>query len=738
MGMTGWVPLPLARRDAVRRPATLLAAAFAIAVLLAAVPTAASAHSQLVSSSPGAGEVIATPPTEVRLSFTEPVDPRYTSLDLLDSAGAIIVAQAGTPDPANARVLVASVPAGAVPADGLVTVNWRTLSAADGHVAQGFLTFGVGKVTEADFAAAGGAGGATGAAAAETGQLHGGHSAAIAIVEVPARMLGYGGAMLAVGLAIFGYVVLRPAARALSSHHTKEADAIRPAPEDARDASGAPGSASANGPIVRRTGARARGGRRGGTTKPRAVAGRAIPFDVRMATATRRARVAQPAPWSMAEVEEALAVAAGVALIATAAGWVVLLAIGVASLAGSAGTPDVVAFATGTRSGGLLAGGIVLGAVGGIAVLAVFRLGGRLRARAALTLGGATGLGCLVLAAAGSHAAAFASPVPGAVDVVHLASAGVWLAGLGVLAAAAGFSRAGRLDPDVMRSLVPRFSALALVSVATIALTGVYADQLLTGDLLSTGSPYELNLVLKIVVFLLALVFGAVNFFDSGHDRPWIGGLRRRLTLELAAGIAVLAIAANLTSGSPTASARPVAIEPAVSSVTSGAPVSLELLPGRPGPNRFIARVAGTQPAAAVTELVLQRLDAEVGTARMAMRPDPGGQTDQLVSDASLPVGSRWDATIVLSGPEGELARQRFVFGVDAEAISEGRATTFLDPALVVAILLLALGILGLGFGIAGGVLPRTLPDASRPALLGAGALSAILGLTILLAGIPH
>jgi hypothetical protein len=241
----------------------------------------------------------------------------------------------------------------------------------------------------------------------------------------------------------------------------------------------------------------------------------------------------------------------------------------------------------------------------------------------------------------------------------------------------------------------------------------------------------------KVVVFLVALGIGAVNFFDGGMNRTWIGGLSRRLIAELAAGVAVLAVAANLTSGSPTALAPPIAIEPAVSTATAGASVSLAVVPGRPGPNRFIANVAG-QPAGSVTELVLQRLDEEVGTARVPMRPDPTGAAGQLVSDASLPVGSRWDAMIVQSTPAGELGRHRFVFAVDTETISEGRATPFIDPAVLVAILLLALGILGLGYGLAGGVLPRTLPDASRPALLGAGALGAILGLAILATGIPH
>jgi hypothetical protein len=61
-----------------------------------------------------------------------------------------------------------------------------------------------------------------------------------------------------------------------------------------------------------------------------------------------------------------------------------------------------------------------------------------------------------------------------------------------------------------------------------------------------------------------------------------------------------------------------------------------------------------------------------------------------------------------------------------------------IDPALLLAVLLLALGIAGLAFGLAGGVLPRTLPDASRPALLGASTVGALLGLAIIVVAGPR
>jgi putative copper export protein/methionine-rich copper-binding protein CopC len=635
-----------------------------------------AAHSALVASSPGAGSVVTTAPSELRLVFSEPVDPGFTSLDLLDSSGAALLSNVGEPDPADPRVLVAVLPAGTIPRAGLFTVRWRTLSASDGHVTRGFFTFGVGDVTAAEVGAADAGG---------SGGLHGGHAAGIVVVEIPGKVLGYGGSMLAFGLAILGFLVLRPAAR---------------------------GEAAA--------------------------AGGAMELVSRPAARRRRPRSAEGPPTSLASVFRATPLAAGWALVAGAAGCAILLAIAVASLSGSGGSTGIVAVMAGTRSGALLTARIVLGVVGGAAVLGLHRVGGANGPGRALALAGLAGFGGLALTAAGSHAAAFASPVPTVVDVVHLAAASIWLSGLGLLAALTDFGRGSRLAPGALRSIIPRFSALALVSVAAIALTGAYADWTLTRDPFSVGTPYQLSLAVKIAVFAAALALGALNYFDGGEERPGRGGLSRRLVAELVAGFAVLTIAANLTSGSPTALDRPVGIEPAASTAASGAELSLDLYPGRAGPNRFVTMGPAVETPGVVVEMVLQRLDAEEGTSRITMRPEPVAAAPRFVADASLAESSRWDATIVTTDPVGtETGRQRFVFALDAAGVSEGRSVPPVDPAMLLAVLLLALGIAGLAFGLAGGVLPRTLPDASRPALIGAGTIGTLLGLAILVGAGP-
>ncbi len=72
-----------------------------------------------------------------------------------------------------------------------------------------------------------------------------------------------------------------------------------------------------------------------------------------------------------------------------------------------------------------------------------------------------------------------------------------------MLGALTDFGGKSRLEPGALRAVIPRFSALALVSVALIALTGIYADWVQTRDLLGFDTPYEINLLVKILVFVL-------------------------------------------------------------------------------------------------------------------------------------------------------------------------------------------------------------------------------------------
>lgn len=123
--------------------------------------------------------------------FSEPLEAGFSSLDMSDAAGTELLSRAGDVDGSDAFALVAPLPP--LP-DGVYTVTWRSLSAADGHTAEGFFSFGVG-----DVGAVPGSGGAH-----ETGTPLDPIGAAL-------RTLAYAGLLPVLGLAAFGRVALRRA-----------------------------------------------------------------------------------------------------------------------------------------------------------------------------------------------------------------------------------------------------------------------------------------------------------------------------------------------------------------------------------------------------------------------------------------------------------------------------------------------------------------------------------------------
>jgi copper transport protein len=108
--------------------------------MLALAPQAASAHPDLATSRPAAGEIVPGGLSELTLSFTERVELRYTTLVVITAAGDTIrggVTFEGTENRSVRFTLNASL------ASGVYRVVWRT-AGADGHVVGGEYGFSVG------------------------------------------------------------------------------------------------------------------------------------------------------------------------------------------------------------------------------------------------------------------------------------------------------------------------------------------------------------------------------------------------------------------------------------------------------------------------------------------------------------------------------------------------------------------------------------------------------------------
>jgi len=219
----------------------------------------------------------------------------------------------------------------------------------------------------------------------------------------------------------------------------------------------------------------------------------------------------------------------------------------------------------------------------------------------------------------GSHAAAEPQPIlPVLADWLHLLAASVWVGGL--IYFVAGLWTIREFEP-VMRTrltarLIPRFSALALLSVGTLALSGVYATSLRIGALEHlTGTWYGRSLLIKLFIFLPMVMLGAINLFNTSPamkraaqagNAALITRFHRLISSEVTLGAAVLLSVGVLTALPPpqvAASAPTFDLSAEVDDLS----LKLNITPGRVGVNTFTTYVtAGRQPVVNAKEVALR------------------------------------------------------------------------------------------------------------------------------------
>ena len=174
-----------------RRRAGLVVAMAVVAmasVFLAAAP--ASAHASLVASSPDSGSVVQQRPTQVRLTFSEPVEAERGALVVTAPDGTPLAGVRPSIDPKDRTTVVAALPRLLAP--GTYRVTYRVLS-IDGHPVGGEIRFGYREASGSLEAAKGGPG-----------------SGAPTVAAVVPRAVAAGGALAVAGL--FGYLLVVVAA----------------------------------------------------------------------------------------------------------------------------------------------------------------------------------------------------------------------------------------------------------------------------------------------------------------------------------------------------------------------------------------------------------------------------------------------------------------------------------------------------------------------------------------------
>ena len=145
----------------------------------------AQAHANILRSDPADNSVLPAFPPLIKIWFSEPVAPDFSTAILLDVNGVqITTPQAVRFDASDPTLLILEPPA---LGDGIYTVTWRAASASDAHATSGLFVFRVGSV-----GAAGPAAGAAGSAS---------DAPPLSLPETILRWLNYFGLLALMGAA---------------------------------------------------------------------------------------------------------------------------------------------------------------------------------------------------------------------------------------------------------------------------------------------------------------------------------------------------------------------------------------------------------------------------------------------------------------------------------------------------------------------------------------------------------
>jgi copper transport protein len=281
----------------------------------------------------------------------------------------------------------------------------------------------------------------------------------------------------------------------------------------------------------------------------------------------------------------------------------------------------------------------------GLVTLTVVPLWRRAGAAAALLLS----LGLVVTQTTAGHSATRGTLGQG-LDLLHVTAAAAWTGGLAVTVAAVLIAGASRWQ--VASHALPRFSALALGSVAVLVLAGV-ANGLLELDGLSglVDTTYGKLLLVKAGLVAGLIALGAVNRRSirdlRGGDTPSV--LRRRfartLGVELGVMVLVVAVTAALVAEPPNVVARTGPFE----QQTTIGPLGLDVIvdPARPGRNTIhLTLTDRVGRPTTVDGLRVLATQTERGIGPLRLEATPAGPGHYIVAGAALPLSGDWQLRI--------------------------------------------------------------------------------------------
>ena len=297
----------------------------------------------------------------------------------------------------------------------------------------------------------------------------------------------------------------------------------------------------------------------------------------------------------------------------------------------------------------------------------------------------------------GSHAASEPQPtLPVIGDWLHLLAASIWIGGLLYFVGGVWATRqlARSFRTRLTAQLIPRFSALALISVAALVFTGLYSAVLRIGtfDALVTTT-YGRALIIKLLIAAPMIALGAVNLLivtprmkqaaASNGNPALTDRFRRIVTSEITIGAALVLSVGVFTSLPP---ARIESTSPVLdaSAQADDLTLAINITPGRIGINTFTLKVTSNgQPIdnAKTVELRFTPANASLAPSKVQLIGHGAGNYATKGSFLSLP--DTWQVQAVVRRDNQFDAYTDFNFAVGAAAANANLPWTRIGGGLL-------------------------------------------------------
>ena len=295
-----------------------------------------------------------------------------------------------------------------------------------------------------------------------------------------------------------------------------------------------------------------------------------------------------------------------------------------------------------------------------------------------------------------------------AADFLHLAASAFWIGALfhfaaGLSALIAGLPEGERRE--CLAEIVPRFSVVAALSVATIIATGVFSGwaQVTVREALTT--PYGITLIAKIALVLPLLFLGALNLLwvrprlrRDGASATW---LKRLLVGEAVLAVLILAAVGMLTSLEPGRQAASRDLAESRQSIefsddVAGDTIHLGVSPGHVGSNELTVSLSDRlgRPIADADEVLVRLVFLESDLGDDTLTATSQGDGRYVRENAQFSIAGVWQAELVVRRSDAFDARTAFRFEVLATGAAGSAA---ISPSPATAYLLLGAGLLVLG-----------------------------------------